>query len=63
LEDVNFPELFEPNTENFFSTFPDPHPGQLTAAAAPTSFSNSRPQRRQRNSKIGTAPPSPPGSA
>jgi len=59
---VNFPPLFEPKTENFFTTFFPPHAGQQTliAAAAPTNRSNSQPQRLQANSKIGTGAPSRP---
>lgn len=50
-EPVNFPPLREPKTENFFSALPAPQAGQAGAGAeAVTSFSNSRPQRRHRNS-------------
>jgi hypothetical protein len=39
---VNFPPLFEPKTENFFTTFFPRHDGQETAVAAPlASRSNS----------------------
>ncbi len=56
---VNFPPLFEPKTENFFTTFLPPHAGQTTLTAAPlTSRSNSLPQRPQTNSKMGTGAPS-----
>ena len=56
---VNFPPLLEPKTENFFVTFLPPHEGHDTLIEAPpTSRSNSRPQRLQTNSKIGTGAPS-----
>lgn len=56
FDEVNFVPLLEPKTENFFSTRFPPHAGHaMLAPAAGTSFSNSRPQRPQRNSKIGTA--------
>lgn len=54
FEDVNFPPLLEPNTENFFSTRLLPHSGHAGTVAPVTSFSNSWRQRPQRNSKIGT---------
>lgn len=48
---MNFPLLLEPNTENFFVTLDERHAGHDTAGeAAPTSFSNWRPQRLQANS-------------
>ena len=48
---VNFPPLLAPKTENFFSTFLPEHEGQVTDGQdEPTSFSNSWPQRLQRNS-------------
>jgi hypothetical protein len=34
-DEVNFPPLLEPKTENRFTTFFPPQAGQLTAAAAP----------------------------
>lgn len=57
---VNLPLLLEPNTENFFVTLPQRHAGQATRVEAEqTSCSNSRPQRLQQNSKIGTGAPAP----
>lgn len=51
FEDVNFPPLFEPKTENLRSTLAERQEAQETFVAAPdTSFSNSWPQRLQRNS-------------
>ena len=59
FDGVNFPPLLEPKTENFFVTFLPPHEGQDTLTEAPlTNRSNSRPQRAQANSKMGTGPPS-----
>ena len=56
---VNFPPLLEPKTENFFVTFLPPHDGHGTLVeAAPTSRSNSLPQRAQTNSKMGSGAPS-----
>jgi hypothetical protein len=55
LDGVNAPPLFEPKTENFFSTFFEEHFGHETRAAAETtSFSKACPQRQQQYSKIGT---------
>jgi hypothetical protein len=42
-----------PNTESFFSTFPEPHEGQLTAREPMTSFSNSSPHEGHLYSKMG----------
>ena len=57
-DEVNFPLLFEPKIENFFTTFFPPHAGQDTLTEAPlTNRSNSLPQRPQPNSKMGTAAP------
>ena len=51
LDEVNFPPLFEPKTENFFATRFPPHSGQTTLAPIlGTSLSNSCAQRPQRNS-------------
>jgi hypothetical protein len=51
LDGVKEVPLFEPKTENFFTTFRPPHDGQGTAAfASRTSRSNSCPQRLQANS-------------
>jgi hypothetical protein len=51
VEAVNFPPLLAPKTENFFSTFRVEQEGHVTGAeAVPNSFSNSWPQRLQRNS-------------
>jgi len=48
---VNFPPLLAPKTENFFSTFLPEQVGQVTDREEVTmSFSNSWPQRLQRNS-------------
>jgi hypothetical protein len=58
---VNLPPLFEPKTENFFTTLRPPQEGQATVAdAVPTSRSNSLPQRQHANSNSGTPASSPP---
>ena len=58
-DEVNFPLLFEPKTENFFTTFFPPHDGQDTLIETPlTKRSNSWLQRLQANSKMGTGAPS-----
>ena len=58
-DEVNFPPLLEPKTENFFVTFLPPHDGHETFVEAPlTNRSNSLQQRAQTNSKMGTGAPS-----
>lgn len=50
-EGVNPDDVREAKAENFFSALAEPQPGQVTLAVGPaTSFSNSRPQARQRYS-------------
>jgi hypothetical protein len=49
-EEVNFPPLFMPKRENFFSTLRLRQLGQLTAAVEETIFSKSSPHLEQLNS-------------